>query len=149
VSDAIPTTKPYLFRAIYEWAEDNSFTPQVLVNAEIEGVLVPQDYIVDGQIVLNISSSASQVHQMDNDGIAFSARFKGVSHDIFLPMESVLAIFARENSQGIFFEDTVLPDPVDPKPNGDKPKLSKTKPARKPDDSSAPKGNGSHLKIVK
>jgi len=101
VSDAIPTTKPYLFRAIYEWAEDNSFTPQVLV------------------------------------------------HDIFLPMESVLAIFARENSQGIFFEDTVLPDPVDPKPNGDKPKLSKTKPARKPDDSSAPKGNGSHLKIVK
>lgn len=141
------STKPYLMRAIFEWAEDNNFTPQVLVNARVEGVEVPQAHVVDGQIVLNISTSAIQLHVMDNECVSFSARFSGVEHDIFLPIESILAIFARENSQGIFFED--MEDDTDPEPNGPNspnrelpeptPLKTKTKPKR----------NTSHLKIIK
>lgn len=104
-SSEISSTKPYLLRAIFDWAEDNGFTPQVLVNALAQGVEVPQAHVVDGQIVLNISSSAVQLHVMDNDCLSFSARFSGIEQDIFLPIDSIMAIFARENSQGIFFEE--------------------------------------------
>ena len=137
------STKPYLLRAIFEWAEDNGFTPQVLVNASIEGVEVPASHVVDGQIVLNISSSAVRLHVMDNDCLSFSARFSGVEEDIYLPIESILAIFARENSQGIFFEE--VDDEPEPDPEGDKkateptPLKTKTKPKR----------DTSHLKIIK
>jgi stringent starvation protein B len=144
VTESIPTTKPYLLRAIFEWAEDNNFTPQVLVNATVDGVDVPSSYVVDGQIVLNISSTATQLHQMDNEAVSFSARFSGKSHTIYLPMASILAIFARENSQGIFFEEIDLPDPSPT--DGDPKQDQKQAPSSKVDKS---KGSGSHLKIVK
>jgi stringent starvation protein B len=140
------STKPYLMRAIFDWAEDNGFTPQVLVNAEAEGVEVPVAHVVDGQIVLNISSSAVQLHVMDNECISFSARFSGIEQDIFLPIDSILAIFARENSQGIFFEDMDDDEGLDPEPSGptripSKPTTLKTK--------TKPKRDTSHLKIIK
>lgn len=141
----ISSTKPYLLRAIFEWAEDNGFTPQVLVNAAAPAVEVPQKHVVDGQIVLNIGSSAVQLHVMDNECLSFSARFSGVEQDIFLPMHSILAIFARENSQGIFFEE--LDDGTDPEPTLS-PVDSESKPgknAEKPDSIR----KGSHLKIIK
>lgn len=139
------STKPYLMRAIFEWAEDNDFTPQVLVNAEADGVEVPQAHVVDGQIVLNISSSAVQLHVMDNECISFSARFSGIEQDIFLPVDSILAIFARENSQGIFFED-MDDDSVDPEPSG--PTRIPTKPTPL-NTKTKPKRDKSHLKIIK
>ncbi|MFT4635305.1 MAG: stringent starvation protein B [Arenicella sp.] len=139
------STKPYLMRAIFEWAEDNGFTPQVLVNAEAETVEVPEAHVVDGQIVLNISSSAVQLHVMDNECISFSARFSGVEQDIFLPIDSILAIFARENSQGIFFED-MDDDGTDPEPSG--PTRIATKPT-KLNTKTKPKRDTSHLKIIK
>ncbi len=139
------TTKPYLMRAIFEWAEDNGFTPQVLVNADAEGVEVPKAHVVDGQIVLNISSSAIQLHVMDNDCVSFSARFSGVEEDIFLPIDSILAIFARENSQGIFFEDSDGDD-TDPEPSGPSRKVSKPTPLKT---KTKPKRESSHLKIIK
>ena len=140
------STKPYLMRAIFEWAEDNNFTPQVLVNAEAEGVEVPQAHVVDGQIVLNIGSSAVQLHVMDNECLSFSARFSGIEQDIFLPIDSILAIFARENSQGIFFEDMENDNNNDPEPSG---------PSRTPAEptplntKTKPKRDNSHLKIIK
>jgi len=138
------STKPYLLRAIFEWAEDNGFTPQVLVNAGAEGVEVPDAHVVDGQIVLNISTSAIQLHVMDNECLSFSARFSGIEQDIFLPIDSILAIFARENSQGIFFEEgegEFDPDPMPPKKNTAEPtKLNTTQ---------KPKRDNSHLKIIK
>ena len=144
------STKPYLLRAIFEWAEDNGFTPQVLVNAQAEGVEVPEAHVVDGQIVLNISSSAVQLHVMDNDCISFSARFSGVEQDIFIPIEAILAIFARENSQGIFFEevegDDTEPDPSRPKQTPAKPSA---KPPTKLKTKTKPKRDNSHLKIIK
>ncbi len=137
------STKPYLLRAIFEWAEDNGFTPQVLVNADLPGVEVPQAHVVDGQIVLNISSAAVRLHNMDNECLKFSARFSGVEEHIYLPIDSILAIFARENSQGIFFED--VDDDPEPDPDQSKkdtqptPLKTKTKPKR----------DASHLKIIK
>lgn len=143
------STKPYLLRAIFEWAEDNGLTPQVLVNAEIDEVEVPLAHVVDGQIVLNISSSAVRLHVMDNECLSFSARFSGVEHDIYLPLNSIMAIFARENSQGIFFED--MADGLDPEPNGPKPTEAKKK--TEPTPLKAKSGDASkkpsHLKVIK
>ena len=139
------STKPYLLRAIFEWAEDNGFTSQVLVNAEAEGVEVPQAHVVDGQIVLNISTSAVQLQVMDNECLSFSARFSGVEQDIYLPIHSILAIFARENSQGIFFEE-MDDDGLDPEPSLDDIKSSKPKP---PPSGIKPKRDAGHLKIIK
>ncbi|NND00289.1 MAG: ClpXP protease specificity-enhancing factor [Gammaproteobacteria bacterium] len=102
---SMTSTKPYLLRAIFEWAEDNGFTPQVLVDADVSGVIVPRNHVIDGQIVLNIGSGAVKLHLMDNECLSFSARFGGVEQDVYLPISAVLAIFARENSKGIFFED--------------------------------------------
>lgn len=138
------STKPYLLRAIFEWAEDNGFTPQVLVNASAEAVEVPQAHVVDGQIVLNISTSAIQLHVMDNECLSFSARFSGVEQDIFLPIDSILAIFARENSQGIFFEDG--DDELDPDPT---PPTQKVVEPTKLNTKQKPKRDTSHLKIIK
>ena len=141
------STKPYLLRAIFEWAEENGLTPQVLVNAEVDGVEVPQSHVVDGQIVLNISSSAVRLHVMDNECLSFSARFSGVEHDLFLPMDSIMAIFARENSQGIFFEES--PDDLEPDPDPSaKTSHKKTEPTPISGKQGDPK-KSSHLKVVK
>lgn len=140
------STKPYLMRAIFEWAEDNGFTPQVLVNASAEGVEVPDAHVVDGQIVLNISSSAVQLHVMDNECLSFSARFSGIEQDIFLPIDAILAIFARENSQGIFFEDG--DEEFDPDPDQTPPTRKAVKPT-KLNTKQKPKRDASHLKIIK
>ncbi|MFW2440974.1 MAG: ClpXP protease specificity-enhancing factor [Arenicellales bacterium] len=106
------TTRPYLIRAINEWACENDLTPHILVNALGEGVVVPTQFINDGQIVLNISPSAVQGIELGNEWILFSARFSGQSMNIEVPVSAVLAIYARENGQGIFFpEEDGTPDP--------------------------------------
>lgn len=141
---SMTSTKPYLLRAIFEWTEDNDFTPQVLVDADIDGVEVPRNHVVDGQIVLNISSTAVQLHVMDNHCLSFSARFSGVEQDIYLPIESIMAIFARENSQGIFFEDAD-DDGTDP----DELILTEVPARGLKKSSSKAKRDASHLKIIK
>ena len=97
-------TRPYLARAIYEWICDNNLTPYLLVDATQPNTMVPEQFIQDGQIVLNIVPH--EVHQlhMSNDAITFSARFGGVSRDIYVPLYAVLGIYARENGQGLFFD---------------------------------------------
>ena len=115
-------SKPYVVRAIYEWIVDNNCTPHVLVDAGVEGVVVPDDYVADGQIVLNISPTAVVSLNLGNDAIAFSGRFGGVPLDVFLPLDSLLGIYARENGQGMIFDDDELdgpspptePDPISP-----------------------------------
>jgi stringent starvation protein B len=143
----LSSTKPYLLRAIFEWAEDSGFTPQVLVNASVEGVEVPRQHVVDGQIVLNISSGAVHLHVMDNECLSFSARFSGVQEDIFLPMESILAIFARENSQGIFFEE--LDNNTDPGNRLSSVREESADKKKKPAAKKKSKRKSSHLKIIK
>lgn len=98
------STKPYLLRAIYEWSLDNELTPQILVDATADDVEVPLSYVKDGQILLNVHPQAVESLTMDNEFIAFGARFGGVHYDVMVPSRAALAIFARENGQGIFFQ---------------------------------------------
>lgn len=103
------TTKPYLIRAIREWAIDNGLTPQILVDTSLEEVQVPEQFITDGQIILNIGGQAAQMHEMTNERLRFSARFRGAPFEVNVPVSAVLAIYARENGQGIFFKDLETP----------------------------------------
>lgn len=97
-------TRPYMARAIYEWICDNQLTPYLLVDATQPYTSVPEQFIQDGQIVLNIAPHAVHQFQMTNDAITFSARFGGVSRDIYAPIYAVVGIYARENGQGLFFD---------------------------------------------
>ena len=99
------SNRPYLVKAIYEWIMDNNVTPHVVVNAMDESVSVPQQYVDDGQIILNINPSAVQSLVIDDECIMFSARFGGKPYNIYAPMHTVLAIYAAENGQGMMFND--------------------------------------------
>ncbi|WP_313515113.1 ClpXP protease specificity-enhancing factor [Pseudomonas sp.] len=98
------SSRPYLIRALYEWIVDNQCTPHLLVNAEYPKVQVPAGYAADGQIVLNVSPSAVRHMHMDNEAVSFEGRFGGVAHSLFIPAAAVLAIYARENGQGMVFD---------------------------------------------
>ena len=127
-------SKPYVVRAIYDWIVDNNCTPHVLIDAATEGVVVPEDYVTDGQIVLNVSPTAVVSLHLGNDAVSFSGRFGGVPLNVFLPLDSILGIYARENGQGMVFhpEKDTDPDPQGPGPS--KPKAVKEGKAVKPSD---------------
>lgn len=100
------SSKPYFFRAVLEWIEDNDLTPHIIVDAEAQGVQVPVEYVRDGKIVLNISSSSVKIYNSNNEELSFSARFSGNLMDVYLPMDAIKAIFARENDAiGMFFSE--------------------------------------------
>ncbi len=96
------STRPYLIRALYEWCTDNGLTPFIAVLVD-ETVRVPNEYVKDGEIVLNISFDATSSLTMGNEFIEFKGRFGGVARDIFVPVDRVVAIYARENGQGMAF----------------------------------------------
>ena len=100
----VTPTRPYLTRAIYEWICDNNLTPHLLVDATQPNTLVPEQFIQDGQIVLNTAPHAVHALNMSNDAISFSARFGGVSRDLYIPFQALMGIYARENGQGLFFD---------------------------------------------
>jgi stringent starvation protein B len=104
------STRPYLLRAIHEWCADNGFTPYVAVQVD-DSVQVPRDYVKNGEIVLNISYDATNALSLGNEFIEFKARFGGVPRDIVIPVARVIAIYARENGQGMAF--TAPPSPTD------------------------------------
>lgn len=104
MTDTLPVMtshRPYLLRALYEWIADNDMTPHLLVDAGRPGVQVPPHAVQDGRVVLNIAERAVAGLQMDNALISFSARFGGVSQNVRVPVEAVLAIYARETGQGM------------------------------------------------
>ena len=94
------STRPYLIRALYEWCTDNGFTPYVAVLVD-ESVQVPREYVKNGEIVLNISYDATSSLKLGNDFIEFKARFAGTAREIMVPVNRVIAIYARENGQGM------------------------------------------------
>lgn len=109
------SSQPYLIRAIYDWIIDNGFTPYLLVNAENDYAMIPRDFVEDGKIVLNINPSAISDLQLGNDYIMFNARFSGKAMEVSVPIVAVLAIYARENGQGMMFdENTDQPQPPTP-----------------------------------
>jgi len=101
------STRPYLIRALHEWCTDNGFTPYIAVRVD-DSVQVPREYVNDGEIVLNVGFDATSSLQLGNDYIEFKARFGGKPRDIMVPVGRVIAIYARENGQGMAF-----PPPVD------------------------------------
>lgn len=111
-------SRPYLLRALYEWITDNELTPHLLVDAAVPGVEVPKAAVQDGRVVLNVDPVAVQSLQLGNEWIHFSARFSGVPRDVALPVSAVLAIYARENGQGMMFstEPGGPPQPPDAAP---------------------------------
>lgn len=151
------STRPYLIRALYEWCTDNALTPYVavLVDASVQ---VPREYVKNGEIVLNISFDATSSLKLGNDFIEFKARFAGTAREIMVPVSHVIAIYARENGQGMAFPvsvpasagddasrppglssvpDTPHPAQVDPKvvqiaPADSTPKNDDTEPPRPP-----------------
>ena len=100
----VTPTRPYLTRAMYEWICDNNLTPHLLVDATQPNTLVPEQFIQDGQIVLNTAPHAVHALNISNDAISFSARFGGVSRDLYIPFQALMGIYARENGQGLFFD---------------------------------------------
>jgi stringent starvation protein B len=96
-------SKPYLIRGLYQWLLDNQVTPYILADTSSDEVMIPRGIATDGKVVLNLSPSAIQNLEMTNDYISFSARFNGVAQDIYCPMGSILAIYARENGEGMMF----------------------------------------------
>jgi len=107
--------RPYLIRAIREWAIDNHLTPQLQVNAKADGVDVPAEFVEDGQIVLNIGPQAVDDLEMGNEFISFSARFGGVSRSVLVPVAAVMAVFDRESRQGMSFPQTPAAEGEDAK----------------------------------
>ena len=109
VDNAGTSTRPYLLRALHEWCSDNGFTPYIAVFVDA-GVRVPMEYVKNNEIVLNIGHEATSAMKLGNDCIEFKARFGGTSRHVVVPVDHVVAIYARENGQGMAF-----PAPIEAK----------------------------------
>jgi stringent starvation protein B len=129
----LPTTKPYLIRAIHEWCSDNGFTPYIAVRVD-SSVRVPREHVKDGQVVLNIGFEATGGLRISNDLVSFQARFGGVARDISFPVGNVAAIYARENGAGMAFEpeNADTPKPESEPVSGDSPDSDPTSPRTPP-----------------
>lgn len=127
--------KPYLIRAVRDWAIDSGFTPHIVVDMGIPGAKVPPEYVENGRILLNVHPRAVQGYEMQDEWLLFSARFGGQSRTLEIPVSAIRAIYARENGQGVAFPDE----------SG----AGSEFPGRPPDGSDDPPRKGPHLKIVK
>jgi stringent starvation protein B len=130
------SSKPYLLRALYEWILDNDTTPYIHVDTSCEGLRIPSGIDTVGKVVLNISPKAVENLEMTNEYLSFSARFAGVAEDIYCPIGSLIAIYARETSEGMMFPAEPTPVPNGDKPGGD-------------DGDGGDKPKGPSLKVVK
>ncbi len=110
LDNSMPSTRPYLIRALHEWCLDNGFSPYIAVQVDAS-VQVPREFVKNNEIVLNVSFDATSGLRLGNEYIEFKARFGGVARDIMVPVSHVLAIYARENGQGMAF-------PAPQKPGG-------------------------------
>lgn len=138
-------TRPYMIRAFYEWLEDNSLTPYLLVDATQDNLVIPTEHVQDGKIVLNIASQATGNMNIDNNYINFNARFGGVSRELWIPMQAVMVLYAKEN------QSIAMPfDPAEYEnftPEDSEPSNTKSTPTSKADTIERAKKAG--LKILK
>ena len=155
--------RPYLLRALYEWIADTGMTPHVLVNAAMPRVKVPLHAVKDGRIVLNIAERAVAKLELGNELLRFTARFAGVSQVVSVPLEAVIAIYARETGQGMALPEEMpaeSPSPAAIGPvatgpvaveseAGDVQHTEEDPDESGPEPSSSPPKRGSHLRIVK
>jgi stringent starvation protein B len=111
----VRSRRPYLLRAMHEWISDSNQTPHIVVDASIEGVEVPRQYVQGGKIILNVSSNATSMLSLGNDLVRFRARFGAATYDVSVPIIAVLGIYARETGQGMIFSEADTP-PQPPAP---------------------------------
>lgn len=133
------SSRPYLVRAFNEWILDNGCTPYIVVDASVQGVQVPTEHVANGQIVLNITPGAVEGLLIGNSVLEFSARFGGVPMQVVIPLRAVIAIYAKENGQGMVFGS----EPGSPDPDGTDPDK-----ATDPEAGERPSGRPT-LKVVK
>lgn len=115
MSGEMTPNRPYLLRALYEWISANAMTPQILVDAGFTGVDVPEQAVQKGKVILNIDNAAVHELEMGNEWLSFTARFSGRKHAVSVPLEAVLAIYSKENGQGMMFAlDNEPLTPTDP-----------------------------------
>lgn len=114
MSVTMTSSRPYLVRSLNEWILDNDCTPYIVVDAGVQGVQVPTEHVANGQIVLNISPGAVRGLVIGNGALEFSARFGGVPMQVFIPLQAVMAIYAKENGEGMVFGS----EPGSPDPDG-------------------------------
>ncbi|MFQ3286407.1 MAG: stringent starvation protein B [Porticoccaceae bacterium] len=136
--------RPYLLRAFFDWIVDNDCTPHIIVDAHHPMVAVPQEFVKDGQIVLNIAPRAVTNLSLDGDDVQFSARFNGMPVDIYVPIAGVLGIYAQENGQGMVFDQEDSPEPPPSATPPSAPKMVRSSEAK--DKSIKPKPS---LRVVK
>ena len=121
MSEGMTSNRPYLLRALYEWITDNGLTPHILVDAGVDGVKVPDQAVQKGKVILNIDQAAVRSLDMANDWLTFNARFSGREFAVAVPVGAVLAVYAKENGQGMMFaqdDETVPPTDPDSDPSG-------------------------------
>ena len=111
----VRSRRPYLLRAMHEWISDSNQTPHIVVDASIEGVEVPRQYVQGGKIILNVSSNATSMLSLGNEVVRFRARFGAATYDVSVPIVAVLGIYARETGQGMIFSEADTP-PQPPAP---------------------------------
>jgi stringent starvation protein B len=118
----VSSKRPYLIRAMHEWMTDNDLTPHVVVDAESPGVSVPDRYVTEGRIILNLSYAATNNLAIGTENLSFQARFGGVSTQVEIPTAAVLGIYAQETGQGMIFTEDDAPDgATGDEPDGDGP----------------------------
>lgn len=139
------SSRPYLLRALLDWIVDNGMTPHLLVDAGLPEVVVPRQFVQDQKITLNIGPAAVQRLEMGDRTISFSARFAGTPMQVQVPVGAVLAIFARENGQGMMFGNEPGSD-IDPGPADG---VSSDAPAREAEPQAASRRKGPNLKVIK
>jgi stringent starvation protein B len=125
-----PAKRPYLLRAMHQWILDCGYTPHAIVDANNAGAQVPQAFVKEGKIVLNLSESATQRLELANDWVEFDARFSGVVHHVRFPVNAVLGVYARETGEGMVFSDADLgpePPPTSPDAAPRRPRLTVVK----------------------
>lgn len=110
----VRSRRPYLLRAMHEWISDSNQTPHIVVDASIEGVEVPRQYVQGGKIILNVSTNATSMLSLGNDIVRFRARFGAATYDVSVPIGAVLGIYARETGQGMIFSEADSPPPQPP-----------------------------------
>ena len=139
MSSSTTSQRPYLLRAMHEWMTDNGHTPHVVVDATAAGVEVPQQHVADGKIILNVSYAAVRDLDLGNSDISFEARFGGVPQRLFVPVNAILGIYARETGRGMIFaaheEGEAEPEAAQAASNTDQ--------------EPPPAGRRSHLKVIK
>jgi len=137
----LSSRRPYLIRALYDWVLDNDLTPHLLVAADADGVDVPRQFVTeDGKITVNVSPGAVRGLSLDNELISFSARFSGQNYNVSVPPGAVLALYARENGEGMLFGEVEEAQP---------PVASADTPEDAPAGDDDPKKKRAHLKVVK